>query len=104
MLDELGINGFVMEQDKRYLKLGTDAMLLSEFAGVKARDTVCDLGCGTGAVSILLAARHEHITVHVKVTFSNFAHRLNITTLDGINNTKVVSMNGFHRFWEHIVH
>ncbi len=64
MLDELGINGFVMEQDKRYLKLGTDAMLLSEFAGVKARDTVCDLGCGTGAVSILLAARHEHIKVH----------------------------------------
>lgn len=64
MLDELGINGFVMEQDKRYLKLGTDAMLLSEFAGIKPRDNVCDLGCGTGAVSILLAARYENITVH----------------------------------------
>ena len=63
MLDQLGINGFVMEQDKRYLKLGTDAMLLSEFARLKRNDKVCDLGCGTGAVSILLAARHENITI-----------------------------------------
>ncbi|MBQ6697550.1 MAG: tRNA1(Val) (adenine(37)-N6)-methyltransferase [Oscillospiraceae bacterium] len=61
MLDELGINGFVMEQDKKYLKLGTDAMLLSEFARIKKNDKVCDLGCGAGAVSILLAARYESI-------------------------------------------
>lgn len=61
MLDELGINGFVMEQDEKYLKLGTDAMLLSEFANVKKNDRVCDLGCGAGAVSILLAARHGNI-------------------------------------------
>ena len=61
MLDELGINGFVMEQNEKYLKLGTDAMLLSEFARIKRNDKVCDLGCGAGAVSILLAARHENI-------------------------------------------
>ena len=61
MLDELGINGFVMEQDEKYLKLGTDAMILSEFAHIKKNDRVCDLGCGAGAVSILLAARHEDI-------------------------------------------
>ena len=62
-LDKLGINGFVMEQSSEYLKLGTDAMLLSEFAKVKGRDKVCDLGCGSGAVSILLAARHEGISL-----------------------------------------
>ncbi len=62
-LDELGINGFVMEQDPKYLKLGTDAMLLSEFAKVRKRDKVCDLGCGCGAVSILLAARHPEISI-----------------------------------------
>lgn len=61
MLDELGINGFVMEQDEKYLKLGTDAMILSEFAHIKKNDRVCDLGCGAGAVSILLAARYENI-------------------------------------------
>ena len=64
MLDELGINGFVMEQDANYLKLGTDAMLLSEFARVPKRGKVCDLGCGSGAVTILLAARHGDITLH----------------------------------------
>lgn len=63
MFDELGINGFVMEQDKKYLKLGTDAMLLSEFARVPKHGRVCDLGCGSGAVSVLLAARHESISL-----------------------------------------
>lgn len=62
-LDELGINGFVMEQDAKFLKLGTDAMLLSEFAKIRKRDKVCDLGCGSGAVSILLAARYPEISL-----------------------------------------
>ena len=63
MLDKIGINGFVMEQDKRFLKLGTDAVLLSEFARIKHSERVCDLGCGTGAISLLLAARHEKIRI-----------------------------------------
>lgn len=63
MLDELGINGFVMEQNGDFLKLGTDAVLLSEFAGIKKGFRVCDLGCGTGAVSLLLAARHRDIRI-----------------------------------------
>lgn len=62
-LDELGINGFVMEQNPEFLKLGTDAMLLSEFAKIRKRDKVCDLGCGSGAVSILLAARYGEISL-----------------------------------------
>lgn len=62
-LDELGIGGFVMEQDSKYLKLGTDSMLLSEFVKVRKRDRICDLGCGTGAVSILLAARHPEVSL-----------------------------------------
>ncbi len=63
MLDKIGINGFVMEQSAQFLKLGTDAMLLSEFARVKKGWKVCDLGCGTGAISILLAARHDSIKI-----------------------------------------
>lgn len=64
MVDNLGINGFVLEQNASYLKLGTDAMLLSEFARIPKRGKVCDLGCGSGAVSVLLAARREDIMLH----------------------------------------
>lgn len=63
MLDELGIGGFKLKQSEDFLKLGTDAMLLSHFANIKKRDNVCDLGCGNGAISILLCARHPEITV-----------------------------------------
>ena len=64
MIDEIGIGGFRIKQDAKFLKFGTDAMLLSEFARIKKKDTVCDLGCGAGAISLLLAARHENIKIH----------------------------------------
>lgn len=63
MIDELGISGFVLKQSQDYLKLGTDAMLLSHFARVTKNALVCDLGTGNGAISILMAARHPHIHI-----------------------------------------
>lgn len=62
--DELGINGFVLLQDETLLKLGTDAMLLSDFARIPYRAKVADLGCGNGAILILLAARHDSCILH----------------------------------------
>lgn len=108
MLDELGINGFVMEQDERYLKLGTDAMLLSEFARVTKRARVCDLGCGSGAVSILLAARHEGIELHgveivegaarlceKNITHNNIGHRMSVHNIDLKNVRESFSAGSF---------
>ena len=63
MIDELGIAGFKLKQSDRFLKLGTDAMLLSHFTRVKKGDNVCDLGCGNGAITVLLAARHPDISL-----------------------------------------
>ena len=63
MIDELGIAGFRLKQSRDFLKLGTDAMLLSEFAHVRRYDRVCDLGCGNGAITVLLAARHPDISL-----------------------------------------
>ena len=63
MIDELGISGFKLKQSDDYLKLGTDSMLLSHFARIHKKDRVCDLGCGNGAISILLCARHPEISV-----------------------------------------
>ncbi len=63
MIDELGISGFKLKQSNEFLKLGTDSMLLSHFAKIHKNDNVCDLGCGNGAISILLCARYKNITV-----------------------------------------
>ncbi len=62
--DQLGINGFVLLQDEDHLKLGTDAMLLSNFARIPYKARVADLGCGNGAIFILLAARHAACELH----------------------------------------
>ena len=47
-------NGVVYEQD--ILAIGTDSVLLANFA-MPARGRVCDLGCGAGAVMLLMALK-----------------------------------------------
>ena len=50
---ELLPNGLTLFQDDRYFKLGQDSVLLSAFARIPRRARVLDLGCGTGALSLL---------------------------------------------------
>lgn len=47
-------NGLTLRQDDRYFKLSQDSVLLASFAQPRKRDRVLDLGCGTGAISLLL--------------------------------------------------
>lgn len=56
-------NGFALIQDDRFFKLGQDSMLLSAFASPPPRGRVLDLGCGNGALGVLLCARHAGIDV-----------------------------------------
>lgn len=46
-------NGLTLLQDDRYFKLGQDSVLLSHFAQIPRRARVLDLGCGTGALTML---------------------------------------------------
>lgn len=55
--------GFVLMQDDRFFKLGQDSMLLSAFASPPAHGSVMDLGCGSGALGVLLCARYERLSV-----------------------------------------
>jgi len=57
------LNGFKLIRRDGFLRLGTDAVLLSAFVRADAGTHVCDLGCGAGAVSLLLAARHANIEI-----------------------------------------
>ena len=40
-------------------RYGTDAVILSHFAGVKSRDTVCDLGTGGGIIPMILGRNKQ---------------------------------------------
>lgn len=55
-------NGLTLLQDDRYFKLGQDSVLLSHFAQIPHRARVLDLGCGTGALSMLCWRKDLQIT------------------------------------------
>ena len=58
-LDDLQIQGYRIIQDPDRFCFGIDAVLLSDFARVKAGEDVLDLGTGTGILPILLEAKTQ---------------------------------------------
>lgn len=62
-MEEIG-DGAVMYQDASFHKLGTDSVLLSQFAPVKKNQNLCDLGAGQGALSLLLLLREPTLKIH----------------------------------------
>lgn len=63
-LDDLQLNGYEIIQHPGKFCFGMDAVLLANFARVKAGEKVLDLGTGTGIIPILLTAKTpgEHFT------------------------------------------
>ena len=53
------LGGGVIIYTTEELRYGTDAVILSHFAGVKNRDTVCDLGCGGGIIPMILGRNKQ---------------------------------------------
>jgi len=62
-LENLQFAGLCLLQKKAGFRYGTDAVLLADFAKIKSRDRVLDLGTGTGIIPTLLCGRYPHITV-----------------------------------------
>lgn len=58
------LGGYKIAQSDSVHKLGTDAVLLAAWARPPTGALICDLGCGAGAVSLLLAARHPDAEIH----------------------------------------
>ena len=50
---------YVYRQSDTCFPLGADSLRLAAFATVRRGDRVCDLGCGAGALLLLLAARES---------------------------------------------
>lgn len=55
-LDDLQLSGLRLIQHPDAFRFGTDSVLLADFAAPKRSDKVADLGCGTGAIAMLMAA------------------------------------------------
>ena len=58
-IDDLQLKGLKVIQDKNGFCFGIDAVLLANFAKVKKRARVVDLGTGTGIIPVLIAGKSE---------------------------------------------
>ena len=54
---------FLLRQEAGCFPLGRDSLLLGEFATVRRGWRVCDLGCGSGVLSLLLLARESTLSL-----------------------------------------
>lgn len=62
-MEEYLWNGVTMRNPHRRFRLGTDSMVLADFANPGKNARVCDLGCGSGAIGLMLLASHPDISV-----------------------------------------
>ena len=56
-------NGFSIIQKKHSFRFGVDAVLLSDFADIKHKHSVIDLGTGTGIIPILIYSRKRPVEI-----------------------------------------
>ena len=62
-LDDLQCGGLKVIQRPDAFRCGTDSVLLADFAAPRRRDAAVDLGCGTGAIALLMAGHRPELTV-----------------------------------------
>ena len=62
-LDDLQCGGLRLIQRPDVFRFGTDSVLLADFAAPRKKDTAVDLGCGTGAIAVLMAAHQPALRV-----------------------------------------
>ena len=63
MSEEMLWNGVFMENPEGSFRLSTDSVVLSDFAKPVKGTRVCDLGCGSGALSMMLLANDKTLSV-----------------------------------------
>ena len=62
-LDDLQTGGLRLIQKPGTFCFGTDSVLLADFAAPRRREHAADLGCGNGAIALLLAGHRPDLTV-----------------------------------------
>ena len=54
---DLQFKGLRLIQNDKVLKFGTDAVLLASYVTIHKRETLVDLGTGTGIIPVLISGR-----------------------------------------------
>ena len=62
-LDDLQCDGLKLIQRPDAFRFGTDSVLLADFAAPRKDERAVDLGCGTGAIALLMAGHQPRMTV-----------------------------------------
>lgn len=62
-LDDLQNGAYRLIQKSGTFCFGTDTVLLADFAAPRKRERAADLGCGNGAISILMAAHRQEMQI-----------------------------------------
>ena len=62
-LDDLQCGGLKLIQRPDAFRFGTDSVLLADFATPRRDDIAVDLGCGTGAIALLMAGHQPRMRV-----------------------------------------
>lgn len=63
MTDELWPGGPKFLRSSAAFPIGTDAVLLADFADVSNASLACDLGCGSGIISVLFAMKNRSLVI-----------------------------------------
>lgn len=62
-LDDLQTGGLKLIQKKGTFCFGTDSVLLADFAAPRRRERAVDLGCGNGAIALLMAGHRPDVSI-----------------------------------------
>lgn len=62
-VDDLQHEGFRIIQSNDAFRFGTDSVLLADFAKPRSRDICVDMGCGTGAIALIMVMHNPGIKV-----------------------------------------
>lgn len=107
-LDDLNLKGLCIIQHEDKFKFGMDAVLLANFVSVKKGDRIVDLGCGTGIIPIIIAAKSRDTFIYGveiqeyvadmalrSVEFNNMSERINIINGDIRDAAKILGCEKF---------
>ena len=99
-LDDLQCDGLKLIQRQDAFRFGTDSVLLADFANPRKNDRAVDLGCGTGAIALLMAAHVPGLrvdAVELQPEIADMARRS--VALNGMEDRVRVTCGDMRTLW-----